>query len=128
MAPTNHPSLIALSREHHTALVMSARIVGLTGNLTAQSEMCEFLFERHSTEFEAHIEDEENRIFPPLLGTHEKLVLRALEDHAVLRKLVRRIAACDCAALMWFGEKLVEHVRFEERELFPLYEALIGDN
>jgi len=40
--------------------------------------------------------------------------------------LVRRIGAGDADALWPFGAKLDAHVRFEERKLFPVAEAVLS--
>jgi hypothetical protein len=121
-----HPSLAPLSHEHHTALIMTMRIAASVGDPAALSQMCEFVLQRFSTELEPHMEHEEREIFSCIRGAHEAQVRRAESDHAALRGLAARIANGDSVALQRFGELLMEHVRFEERELYPLYEEIIN--
>ncbi len=67
-----------------------------------------------------------SEILPCLRGTHGAQVSRAEADHAALRVLAARIADGDSVALQSFGALLMEHVRFEERELYPLYENIMN--
>lgn len=120
-----HASLVALSRDHHAGLVMSKRIADCT-DVSALADMCEVVTLRFSSELQPHFEEEEAHIFPPLAGMHDTQRMRALDEHATLRALVERIGEGDCDALLQFGALLTAHIRFEERELFPLYENLIG--
>ena len=120
-----HPSLLALSRDHHAALVIGKRIADCPENAAQLATLCETLLQRFISELVPHFEDEERRILPRLAGCHDALWQRTLSEHANLRALVARIADSDYAALRDFGIALIAHVRFEERELFPQYESLI---
>lgn len=78
---------------------------------------------RFAAELEPHFRIEEAVLLPALAAAGEEtLVRRTLEDHAALRAL-----AADPASGVAFGRRLREHVRFEERELFPACEARLGD-
>ena len=123
---SHHSSLSALSREHHHAFVISKRIEACGNDIDARTAMCEFALRCYSVDLLPHFQEEEERIFPALEGVHDPQRLRALRDHAALHALAERLAQGDGAALMDFGELLAEHVRFEERELFPLYTALVA--
>ena len=120
-----HASLVALSRDHHAALVMGKRIADCAADVTQLRALCEVVSLRFRTELLPHFEDEEARIFPRLAVSHHAQHQQALQDHANLRALAVRIAEGDCFALRQFGIALAAHVRFEERELFLLYETLI---
>ena len=55
---------------------------------------------------------------------HQPVVARVLTDHVRIRSLSRQT---DLAALHELGSELEQHVRREERELFPLIERSIPD-
>ena len=55
----------------------------------------------------------------------EELVERTAEDHALLRGHLVAARAGDGRAALAFAMRLSDHVRFEERELFPACEELL---
>lgn len=120
-------TLIQLSREHHTALVLAKRArTNLPGSETTMRLMADFPA-RWNEELEPHFTKEERDMLPRLQSEGAgALADRLVEDHARLRALSARIIGGDPAALPEFGRLLADHVRFEERELFPRYEQLIG--
>jgi hypothetical protein len=104
-----------LSSEHHAALVWARR---LRRGVDRQP-----MAERFARELEPHFAIEETILAPALRESGEHaLVDRLLTEHATLR----RLAAADAHEA--FGTALHEHVRFEERELFPRCEAVLADD
>ena len=124
-----HPGLEPLSDDHHRALVLarSARRAGETArDRDALATLWEQVRQRFALDLEPHFRAEETVLFPALAAAGERaLVERALEDHAELRRLVR--AAADAEGARAFGRRLHDHVRFEERELFPHAERVLPD-
>ena len=123
-----HPHLHPLSDDHHGALVLARRI-GSAAKRDAEGEALKQawndLRHRFAGELEPHFRVEEAQLFPQLESAGERaLVERARADHARLRELVRTEPARAVAAE--FAELLRRHVRFEERELFPRAEAVLG--
>jgi quercetin dioxygenase-like cupin family protein len=76
-----------------------------------------------------HFREEEERLFPLVADAEEArpLIARALLEHQRLHALAGRVANGDTAPMRDLAELLEAHVRFEERELFPLIERLLGD-
>ena len=76
-----------------------------------------------------HFREEEERLFPEVAHLEEAqpLVVRALLEHQRLHALARQVASGEPAPMRELAELLEAHVRFEERELFPLIERLLGD-
>jgi hypothetical protein len=106
------PRLRELSVDHHHALVIARR---------APARDAAWLREVFEAQLAPHFAVEEELLLPALARAGgADLVARTLEDHQALRALV---AAGDGAA---FAERLVAHVRFEERELFPACEARLA--
>jgi hypothetical protein len=51
---------------------------------------------------------------------------RSLAEHEELRKLICALSHSDAATLLSFADLLAVQVRFEERELIPLAEAMLA--
>lgn len=77
-----------------------------------------------------HFAIEESLLLPALaaLGkTEAELAQRTLADHQFLAERVRlAVEHPDASTLMAFSERLVAHIRMEERELFPLCERKLS--
>jgi hemerythrin-like domain-containing protein len=127
-----HPSLIALSREHHAALSLANRVkkAALAGDAAHIEAVRGEVVARFEAELAPHFAEEELNLLPRLAALGEAaLVARTLDEHRALRALVRRLAAPAAIAetgdcLAEFGNLLAAHVRFEERELFERAQAL----
>jgi hypothetical protein len=110
------PRLIDLSREHHAALRLGRRLLAGEGVAMLQAQRAALA---------EHFADEERRLLPALAAHgHDALARRLDTEH-------RQLEACFAAALRGerlaaAGQALIDHVRFEERELFPLLETLPG--
>lgn len=112
-----HPKLLALSREHHAALVLALRIA--QADASGSAALMGSLPERFRAELAPHFAEEESTLLPRLAAAGaEDLVARTLAEHRRMEALVAAIAGGDTEALQAFGKLLQAHVRFEERELF----------
>ena len=124
-----HPALVDLSREHQMALQLGveAKRAQTPQEIAAMIEKCSKAFNEH---FEAHFQQEEKRLVPPLKAAQETALLERFEqDHAHLRALAALLPNWGVTELSAFSETMLAHVRFEERQLFPRYEALfLTDN
>lgn len=132
--------LAPLSREHHAALALAkqARRYGAVDAANAEDDAAtrsfmDNLVETFARELEPHFRIEESILLPALrdvldvAGVQEAgAVQRTLYEHAQLRALSDRIGRYEIAALRSFGEAMEAHVRFEERELFPLVESVLS--
>ena len=120
-----HPALIPLSHDHHHALVLSRRVQQALEKDQVE-EMVEYVREFQTTELERHFEEEELHIFPLVPDTDER-VLRAMIEHRQLRSYLSSVEKStdrdeQRRLLLAFAKLLHDHVRFEERELFPYIE------
>jgi hemerythrin-like domain-containing protein len=115
-----------LSREHHEALVLARRVCSVEPHSDAAQRQCEEVLVRWREQFEPHFEAEERALLPALCAAGETAAAaRALAEHDALRRLAARLRAGDAHALAPWGEAMQAHVRFEERELFPLAEHVL---
>lgn len=122
------PTLQPLSREHHTALTLAKACerVALLGNQELVVETCQRVLQTYENQLQPHFLFEERSLLPLLKSLEtQPIVERTLADHHKLRVLLNGLQQNDVAALGDFGKSLADHVRFEERELFPLLESLL---
>ncbi|MGC1632053.1 MAG: hemerythrin domain-containing protein [Gelidibacter sp.] len=112
-----HKALQPYSREHHHGLLLSWKIrSGFSKNIELEriKTYADWFFEQHLI---PHFELEEAHIFP-LLEADNELVKRALADHKSLKRLFNDTKDIE-KSLHQIEKELVEHIRFEERILFP---------
>lgn len=120
-----HPHLVQLSREHHAALRLGRHL--LAGGAAAE------LRAEHAALL-AHFAEEEDELAPMLERYgHGALATRLRAEHVHLRSLFKAAvsgeveAEADADADADAGQALIDHVRFEERELFPVIETLLEE-
>jgi hemerythrin-like domain-containing protein len=119
--------LRGLSSEHHHALTL-ARSVERAAPTWSRTDGAE-LQKRFDLELEPHFLVEEQVLLPALRNASQaELCTRTEQDHALLRSSASRAAHGDGAAAISFSAALIEHVRFEERDLFSACERLLPDD
>lgn len=112
-----HKALQPLSREHHHGLLLSWKIrTGFSKNIEPERirVYADWFFENHLI---PHFEVEETHIFT-ILETNDKLIKKALADHRRIKRLFAETED-DAKTLSKIEETLEQHIRFEERVLFP---------
>jgi hemerythrin-like domain-containing protein len=119
-----------LRREHGEALEFSRKIAGLAaeGSDASVSEGIRLVRDYYQREMEAHLQQEEQTLFGPLLRYDREnmsLCMRLGKEHGLLRTIVAGLrpetAQRDLAA---FSDVLREHTLTEEEQLLPLVESL----
>ena len=121
--------LAVLSREHHVALEL-ALVLQRASAADAEAARRATL-EFWSKEGLAHFRLEEDLLLPAFArhaGADDADVVRVLVEHLDIRRRVGDLesdADLDVAALNALGERLRDHVRFEERTLFGRIEAAL---
>jgi quercetin dioxygenase-like cupin family protein len=129
-----HHALVPLSHDHHHSLVEARRLRRAADGPGADSAARAFLrfFRAESVR---HFREEEELLFPLVAGLSEarEPVVRALLEHQRLHALAAELEpeARDGRPapeiMRELGELVDVHVRYEERELFPLIERLASD-
>lgn len=133
-----HPAIAALSRDHHHALVVAQRLRRATdgdgdGNGSAAEARATFL-EYWRADGARHFREEEEILLPTFAGfgdVEAPVVARVLVDHVRIRRLADELAASEPAPLAMLhdlGQRLADHVRLEERELFDLIERALPED
>jgi iron-sulfur cluster repair protein YtfE (RIC family) len=129
-----HPSLVLLSHDHHHGLALALRCrkqslgqikpMGAEGLRARAQEVLAF----YRDNLVAHFKAEEELLFPlmrdQVAGCGDMLD-QLVRDHEQLRRAMPQLEAGAGLAKLIFdlGDLLERHIRKEERELFPLFEA-----
>lgn len=120
------PQLIPLSHEHHVALEAALRL------RRAQASDLGDAVDRFAlfwNDVGADHFDREEEVLGPAAPSDDIVLQdgmrRMSAEHREIRALADTVLAgpADVSAARALGERLNDHVRFEERELFPLIEA-----
>jgi len=132
-----HASLVLLSHDHHHGLALALRCrkqslgqikpIGAEGLQMRAQEILEF----YRDNLAAHFKAEEEVLFPlmrdQVAGCGDMLD-QLVCDHEQLRRAMPQLEAGTGLAKLIFdlGDLLERHIRKEERDLFPLFEAQVN--
>lgn len=118
-------ALTPLSHDHHQGLVVAQRLRRAESvDGPAADDFRRFWPEHGGPHF--RIEEEVLLPFWQMLGNVDPAhVARVAQEHLAIRTLALKVEAGEAALadLQQLGELLQAHIRYEERELFPLIEA-----
>jgi hemerythrin-like domain-containing protein len=119
-------NLILLSRDHHDGLLIGWKLrQGLALNRPLQV-LADFITHQFKDHLAPHFADEEQWLFTTL-DANDPLRKQAEEEHAAIRQLVAALhSSSDKIIIEDFISKLDQHIRFEERVLFPHIEQKAG--
>lgn len=124
-----HQALQQLSRDHHDALVVAHRLKRL--DYTNAEDARNAFLEYWKNEGREHFRQEEEILLPTLtryVDSSTPIISQVLSDHSRIGRLATEISkASRLEQLRALGLELEQHVRKEERELFPLIERAIPD-
>ena len=138
--PKRHPSLVPLSHEHHHGLLLAFRIKhGLPKtrrphDSPQEQEADTVRFFQKS--LVPHFGAEADILFPAIRAVRPQasaLLDRLIQEHTAMRELAHHIARQSpdgpqlTELLASFGTLLERHIRCEERDLFPVYEAHVSE-
>lgn len=119
-------ALQPLSRDHLQSLLAAKRLRDATDGGTAARDFLDFW----ETQGRHHFRVEEEVLLPGWAlhcPVDRVAVARMLEEHLAIRRGALRAAGTEASLdeLGKLGRLLHDHVRFEERELFPMIEAAL---
>lgn len=120
--------LLPVSREHHFGLLFCWKIrQGIIKSVAVERMLhyVRFFFEGH---LDAHFEEEERLLF---IDKADALVQSAINQHTALRGQIQGLLLSDAGTvsreqLSRLTDDLDEHIRFEERILFPHLEQALA--
>ena len=123
--------LQALSRGHHQGLYVALQLRRATPGSTTEARrgFLQFWYSEGGQHFRV-----EEGVLLPAYARHrpadEPAVVRVLTEHVDLRRRAAELDACESPSLTAvheLGERLAQHIRHEERVLFPAIEAALSD-
>lgn len=116
--------LAPLSREHHEGLLFVYKIkqgIKLGIDSERMKAFCTWNWDSH---FDLHFRKEETELVPVLGNTHP-MIIRMLDEHEIIKKIFADIKhGAKQAAFAELAHRINDHIRFEERQLFPLIEQV----
>lgn len=122
-----------LSEEHHYGLVAARNLRLAAENGPPSPEVVAAFLTEWREAIQAHFRSEEEVLLPQIaavLGSRHELVVRTLTDHVEIRRAVRELERADTVASQsratQVARLLHDHIRFEERILFPEVEAQLA--
>ena len=123
-------NLVPLSREHHFGLLFCWKIregLKLGADLQVMRDYVCYFWNNILKE---HCEEEE-WLLRRLLSTNDLAQIRMKEEHRLLQEIIS--AVCECKKLdleedllHTLQQDLIDHIRWEERELFPYLQAVVN--
>jgi hemerythrin-like domain-containing protein len=117
-------NILKLSRDHHLGLLFCWKIrQGLKMGVSPEriAPYVQHFWMHHLQE---HFAAEENILFAP---QKDILVQKAIDQHRDIRMQIEQIAAtAKPEALVRLADRVDNHIRFEERELFPHLEKMLS--
>lgn len=125
-----HPALVALSRDHHHALVIAQRLRRATAETA--TETARVFLDHWDAEEKLHFRIEEELLLPAYAAHGEPdhpAIIRMLLDHVLIRRDAALLPGSPPLELLHdLGRRLADHVQLEEHEVFPLIEAAIPES
>jgi iron-sulfur cluster repair protein YtfE (RIC family) len=130
-----HPALYQLSHDHHQGLILAQQLKkgapqykGMPSTLEGKKE---YTISFYKTDLEKHFEDEEKILFPSVIKRNDeadRLIEEVVSEHRKIELLINDlIKKSDVEDLMdELGVLLENHIRKEERKLFPKIEEILS--
>lgn len=132
-----HPALHPLSHDHHQGLILAQQLKkgapqykGMPSTLEGKKD---YAVSFYKSELVKHFKDEEEILFPSVLGKNEKvdsLVQEVISEHRKLESLVNELEKTNQLENVMdeLGQLLEKHIRKEERVLFVEIENILSDD
>ncbi|MCP5064250.1 MAG: hemerythrin domain-containing protein [Ignavibacteriae bacterium] len=124
-------NLINLSHEHHDGLVIALRIKKAIDKTEDYNTIVNYILHLWATLKNHFDQEEDNFLASKNIDQNNELIKRMLDEHQQFEQLVNKLSSKSenlKEALSDFSELLNDHIRFEERELFPYVEECLTDN
>jgi hemerythrin-like domain-containing protein len=126
-------ALQKLSREHHEGLVAARTLRRAAPGAAPLAATIQRFLKTWRGAIEPHFRSEEELLLPAFaqaVPADHTLIVRTLTEHVALRRAVRDLERADPAGRQAvaaaIGQALDDHIRFEERVLFPAIEAALA--
>jgi len=121
--------ILQLSKDHHFTLLFSWKIrQGLKQGVETE-RIKKYVEHFWKSDMQAHFRQEEEILFTPV---EDDSVQKAITDHQKIKQLVSKVLNSlteeeACGKLATLADAVDQHVRYEERELFPHLEKILTE-
>lgn len=131
-----HQALQLISHDHHQGLILAQQLKkgapeykGMPSTLEGKKE---YALSFYSSELVKHFEDEETILFPLVIKKSEevdRLIAEVISEHRRIESLINDLKKKNDPAdlLDELGRLLENHIRKEERILFPKIEEILSE-
>jgi hemerythrin-like domain-containing protein len=127
-----HQQLQPLSRQHHNGLLASMLLKKGIKKAADPKEMAAFIIDFWQNDLEDHFKAEEDFLLPALAAIDFDTSLTNIlkEEHALLRSYIlsQKQNPNNISNIISFADLLEQHIRFEERKLFPAAEKSLSED
>jgi hemerythrin-like domain-containing protein len=121
-------NIVKFSQDHHASLLFCWKLrqgIKRHAGIERMVKYVQYFWIQH---FAPHFKEEEEFLFAPVM---DEKVQKAIEDHKRIRSLINELAYLDSKEsaeyLSGLADTVDEHVRYEERILFPHLESALSD-
>lgn len=119
--------LTPLSKDHHDGLLFAWKIKKGLKNGTDTRLIAEYVQWFWTNHLAEHFREEE-QILAPHLPADNDLLLQMLEEHQEIEAMVHiNENIPDATLLEGLAQAIDDHIRFEERQLFPYAEKVVSE-
>ena len=121
-------NIVKLSREHHTTLLFCWKIRNGLKNGAEHGRIIKYVHYFKEGHMLPHFKQEEEILFAPV---KDNQVQKALDDHKNILQQIESLEENGTnteARLLTLADTVDNHVRYEERELFPHLEEVLTTN
>lgn len=120
-------NIVKLSRDHHTTLLFCWKIRNGLKNGAEPGRIVKYVQYFKNLHMLPHFNQEEEILFAPV---KDEQVQKALDDHKYILQQIDEIGHVGTgieSKLMLLADTVDNHVRYEERELFPHLEEVLSN-
>ena len=121
-------SIVKFSREHHFSLLFSWKIRAGIKKKVAPHRMIQYVRYFQEAYLQPHFMEEEEILFAPM---QDEMVMKALGEHKAISESIKALYTLPEETVVdelgRFVDQLDEHVRYEERQLFPHLERTLSE-
>ena len=112
-----------LSRDHHATLLFCWKIRQGLKKSADPARIKNYISWFRDYHMNQHFSEEEAILFA---GIEDEMVRRAITEHREIESLVNQIVSGNSTAFSQLADRVDDHVRFEERQLFNHLENLLS--
>jgi hemerythrin-like domain-containing protein len=123
-----NPHIVKLSKDHHFTLLFCWKVrngLKLEAEPSRIRKYIQYFWKHH---MQPHFREEETTLFAPV---KDAAVKRALKEHADIAQQINELNGAEHVSsnqLLRLADMVDNHVRYEERELFPHMEKILTED